>query len=377
MLPSQFGSMKIRRHRCGALSASFLVLLFASCGAPAPPLPPSLELAKPATDLQVTRKSNRVSLSWTVPSETTDFALVRHPGVTRICRGADPANNRCGTVAGEVQPPPPIAKTVRGRKKPELKVVRATATDTLPDDLQQQNPTGFVNYAVETLNTRGRSAGLSNAVAIPLAPTLPPPSGVTQQVTEQGVRLTWTGSRPSKDVPRISYLYRIYRRVAGTTADAVAGEVAADDASQSNFIDHGVGWQTKYEYHVTPLTVVAGQQPPVQVEGEDSPSITIFVNDVYPPSVPSGLQAVFSGVGQQPFVELTWSPVTAADLAGYNVYRREEGGESVKLNSDLIKTPAFRDTHVEAGKKYVYSVSAVDLRNNESARSDETSEQVP
>src|SRR5499433_1359291 len=321
MLPSKFGSMKIRRHRSGALSASFLVLLFASCGAPAPPLPPSLELAKPATDLQVTRKSNRVSLSWTVPSETTDFALVRHPGVTRICRGADPANNRCGTVAGEVQPPPPIAKTVRGRKKPELKVVRATATDTLPDDLQQQNPTGFVNYAVETLNTRGRSAGLSNAVAIPLAPTLPPPSGVTQQVTEQGVRLTWTGSRPSKDVPRISYLYRIYRRVAGTTADAVAGEVAADDASQSNFIDHGVGWQ--------------------------------------------------------PFVELTWSPVTAADLAGYNVYRREEGGESVKLNSDLIKTPAFRDTHVEAGKKYVYSVSAVDLRNNESARSEETSEQVP
>src|SRR5262249_27559699 len=159
--------------------------------------------------------------------------------------------------------------------KPELKVVRATATDTLPDDLQQQNPTGFVNYAVETLNTRGRSAGLSNAVAIPLAPTLPPPSGVTPQVTEQGVRLTWTGSRPSKDTPQISYLNRIYGRVAGTTADAVAGEVAADDASQINFEDHGVGWKTTYESHVTPVTVVGGQQPPVQVEGEDSPSITI------------------------------------------------------------------------------------------------------
>ena len=87
--------MKIRRQLCGALSASFLLLILASCGAPAPPLPPSLELAKPVTDLQVTRKGNQVSLTWTVPSETTDFALVRHPGATRICRGAQPDANRC------------------------------------------------------------------------------------------------------------------------------------------------------------------------------------------------------------------------------------------------------------------------------------------
>jgi hypothetical protein len=43
----------------------------------------------------------------------------------------------------------------------------------------------------------------------------------------------------------------------------------------------------------------------------------------------------------------------------------------------LVKTPAFRDTSVQPGTKYFYSVSAVDLRNNESARSPETSEAVP
>jgi hypothetical protein len=369
--------MKICRHLCGALSASFLLLALASCGAPAPPLPPSLELAKPVTDLQAVRKGNQVSLFWTVPGETTDFALVRHPGATRICRGAQPESNRCGTVAAEVQPPPPLTKTVRGRKKPEIKVVRASATDTLPEDLQQQNPAGFVNYAVEVLNTHRRSAGLSNVVAIPLAPTLAPPSDLSPQVTEQGVALTWTSSLPSTDVPRLSYVYRIYRRVAGTAAAAVAGEVPANGTSQIMFVDHGAGWQTKYQYYVTPVTVIAGQQPPVQVEGDDSAPITVFANDIYPPSTPSGLQAVFSGVGQQPFVELTWSPVTAADLAGYNVYRHEEGAEPVKLNSDLIKSPAFRDTHVESGKTYVYSVTAVDLRNNESGRSGETSERVP
>jgi len=72
-----------------------------------------------------------------------------------------------------------------------------------------------------------------------------------------------------------------------------------------------------------------------------------------------------------------WAPVTDADLAGYNVYRHEEGGQAVKINSELVKTPAFRDSNVAAGKKYFYSVSAVDLRGNESARSEEASESVP
>jgi fibronectin type 3 domain-containing protein len=42
-----------------------------------------------------------------------------------------------------------------------------------------------------------------------------------------------------------------------------------------------------------------------------------------------------------------------------------------------VKTPAFRDTHVEAGKTYQYAVTAVDERGNESAHSAEASETVP
>jgi len=43
----------------------------------------------------------------------------------------------------------------------------------------------------------------------------------------------------------------------------------------------------------------------------------------------------------------------------------------------LVKSPSFRDTQVQAGHTYTYSVSAIDLRNNESAKSEETSESVP
>jgi fibronectin type 3 domain-containing protein len=103
----------------------------------------------------------------------------------------------------------------------------------------------------------------------------------------------------------------------------------------------------------------------------------VFAHDVFPPAVPTGVQAVYSGLSQQKFIDLTWAPVTDADLAGYNVYRREEGTQPMKISSELVKTPAFRDANIQAGHKYFYSVSAVDLRGNDSAKSAEASEQVP
>jgi len=98
---------------------------------------------------------------------------------------------------------------------------------------------------------------------------------------------------------------------------------------------------------------------------------------VFPPAIPSGLQAVFSGPGQKLFIDLVWAPVADVDLDGYNVYRREEGTAAVKVNLGLVKTPAYRDENVASGRRYLYSVSAMDVRGNESARSEETGENVP
>jgi fibronectin type 3 domain-containing protein len=47
------------------------------------------------------------------------------------------------------------------------------------------------------------------------------------------------------------------------------------------------------------------------------------------------------------------------------------------VNSELVKAPSYRDSDVASGKTYTYSVSAVDLRGNESHRSEEASEPVP
>jgi fibronectin type 3 domain-containing protein len=89
------------------------------------------------------------------------------------------------------------------------------------------------------------------------------------------------------------------------------------------------------------------------------------------------LQAVSSGPGKQLFIDLIWAPVSDVDLAGYNVYRRTDGGSAVKVNTKPLRVPAYRDNTVDHAKRYAYSVTAADSRGNESAHSEEATETVP
>lgn len=348
-----------------------------ACATIRPPQPPSLELPKPPADLQAKRKGDHVILTWTIPTATTDRQTIRILGPTRICRGSGELKE-CGMPAGETDTPVGRAASTHSRQKNKDKD-KASHSATLPAELLGAEPSATVTYAVEVLNRDRCGAGLSNQVQVPSIRTLAPPQDFQAHVTAQGVVLTWTGDfgkeTPQKDV---RYVYRAYRRPEGSSQAAVAGEVSAENGHSLTLTDSSFEWEKTYEYRVEAVTVIAGAgKPEVQVEGDDTAEVKVFADDVFPPAVPSGLQAVFSGPGQQPFVDLVWAPVTDLDLDGYNVYRREEGGAPGKISRQLVKSPAYRDSSVAPGKRYVYSVSAVDVRGNESARSEEASEAVP
>jgi hypothetical protein len=367
------------------ISTALLVVLSAlmllpACGTPRPPLPPSLELPVRVTDLRGARKADKVTLVWTVPVKTTDKTTLRHLGPTLVCRSLEVAINRCDPV-GTVQPSelPPAKPAPQGTSKDKNAVipVQATYTDTLSTKLEELNPDGFVTYAVETQNTDLRSAGLSNQIRIPLVPTLPAPSDLSATVNSDGVVLTWTGVLPEIQPPGVTYSYRIYRRDAATKAVAIAGEMPVVLAAQPKFLDSGMEWQKTYDYWITVVsTLTTSRSSAFQVEGDNSPAIQLKVVDIFPPAAPNGLQAVASGEGQQPFIDLTWAPSTESDLAGYYVYRRQGTGDWRKITPEPLKTPTFRDNDVVRGNEYEYSVSAVDLRGNESPRSEETSEAI-
>ena len=363
--------------------AGIALMLMTACATIAPPRPPSLDLPLPPTDLLAVRKGDRVTLTWTTPTATTDRQTVRALGPTRICRAVGQSQGlhftECVTPVGAA--PAVSAAALKNAGKKSI----STYTDTLAPALKQ-DPGSAAAYAVEVLNPDGRAAGLSNIVRVPALAAAPPPA-LSAKLTKSGVELSWTepALAPASDAAR--YFDRIYRRQDGSDHSDLVGEFPAGTAEA---VDRNFEWEKTYFYRATTVIAISLSEPcknsgmvaancpeSFSLEGEDTPEIRIFADDVFPPAVPSGLQAVSSGPGQAAFVDLIWAPVPDVDLDGYNVYRREEGGAAVKVNKELVKTPAYRDTDVASGKSYLYSVSAVDVRGNESARSDEAGERVP
>src|ERR1700693_1398686 len=326
-------------------------LLLAGCSQPGPPLPPPRELPKPPADLRASRKGSHLTLSWSEPTLTTDRQSVRYLGASLVCRGLEPEITTCRNPAAIL--PAPSSVSAAPRKSGLPRPAPQTYTDTLPPAMQQQEPSVEVTYAVEALNRNARAAGLSNRVHVPAVVTLPPPGDLAAELTGDGVVLTWTSAGELRS-PGIQHRYRVYRRDESSGKDAIAGEVPLGEPGPVHFTATTLEWEKTYLYRITAVSIVKRSESEVQVEGDDTPPVRVIAHDVSPPAVPAGLQAAYSGEGQKPFIDLIWAPVTNADLAGYNVYRSDGNGPAVKLNSELVKSPSYRDSAVASGKNYNY-----------------------
>ena len=113
------------------------------------------------------------------------------------------------------------------------------------------------------------------------------------------------------------------------------------------------------------------------LESDDSQHVIVTPRDTFPPAAPQGLVAALlpGATPESSAVELSWSFSLETDLAGYRVYRSEQ--ENIRgrlLTADLLLTPADRDTSVEPGHRYWYTVTAVDRAGNESAPSADVQE---
>jgi len=362
------GTDAATRSQTAVIAMATLVAI--GCGSPGVPLPPSLEVTRPVSDLRATRKGNRVTLTWSPPTQTTEQRNLKRAQTVEICRGFA-AMKQCGVPVAKIPfPKPAVKQTQRAQQE--------TYTDELPANPSEASEAiANIYYGVSIVNSYRRSAGLSNQVQVPAAPTLGPPENLQAQLTRDGVKLSWNTIPNPPNIPNLRFAYRIYRREVGTQSNAIAGEVPVENESAPSFLDQGFEWEKTYDYRVTVVTKIeqanGGEQ---QVEGDDTPAFPIVAHDVFPPATPTGLQAVFSGPGQKLFIDLVWAPDNEADLAGYNVYRREAGAP-VKINKDVVSSPSYRDAEVSAGHTYTYSVSSIDVRGNESSRSDEASESVP
>jgi fibronectin type 3 domain-containing protein len=89
--------------------------------------------------------------------------------------------------------------------------------------------------------------------------------------------------------------------------------------------------------------------------------VTIQV-DTLPPDVPANLQSS----ARDRAVLLTWSPSSASDLLGYNIYRKgPQDSQFQKINGQVVTGTHYVDSDLTNGSLYQYKVSAVDDTMNE------------
>lgn len=346
------------------------IAALAGCGVPGAPLPPSTDVPKFVGDLKAVRKGETVTLTWTTPTETTEGELIRKPGkmlVQRAVNGRNISELKFQTVA-EI-PLEPTLKKERGEE--------ATAKDTLTESLRNGGAE-FAIYIVLAQGHNGRSVGLPNRTSVPLVANAPPPKNLSAQPVPTGIQVKWEeAALPAPNSPlQTQYAYKIMRRLQGTHESALVKQIRAGNP-EKEFIDTGIEWEKNYQYWLTPVTLWQSENRKGEVEGDDSAIVDVLAHDSFPPAAPLSLQAVFTPVQPNSFIDLTWSPNTEPDLAGYNIYRRTAKGTPTKINTEVIKTPRYPDPGIQLGEKYFYSVTAVDLRGNESSKSEETSESVP
>ena len=269
------------------------------CASTGPPLPPSLELPKPPNDLRATsqRRSRQPGLDGPFANHRPAECPIPWPRahLSRRRRALDPMRSSCRR--GPQVQARHLTLQAEGKKVPQQYV------DLLPSALMKANPLAMATYAVEVYNRDHHGGGISNQVRVPLAPTYSPPTDL--KLSHRRRHSLYLGGAWPKvhDVPKISHRYRVYRSAQNPIPPKkFSPETSRRRRRPRAYVDQSFEWGKTYLYRLLVVTIVStGFQPcpatapsgadcmgAIEIEGDDTPPIKVFANDVFPPAVPTG-----------------------------------------------------------------------------------------
>ena len=354
-----------------------IFLLLAGCGAPGDPIPPSPPIPAAVTNLSAEQAGDGVQLTFMMPSKSITGERLAQPPAIEVVRGAtrpdgspDPKTFR-------------VVYTIPGSLADNyLAEGRMQFTVPLSPDDSRAFPGRALCYLVRTRPAKNRVSADSNIVTVRVFPVPERISAVEARVTESAIELSWPSpAHTSGGDPLAAFSgYRVYRgELDPSSADAASKDPAQAKwksrlallaPSDSNtYRDTLFDFGKTYFYVVRTVVLVGGK--PLE-SGDSSPAI-VTPRDTFPPAAPKELVAAVLP-GEAPgsaVVDLSWSINLETDLAGYRVYRSEQQDlRGQLLAPDLLPTPAYRDTSVEPGHRYWYTVTAVDRAGNESLPSE-------
>lgn len=372
-------ALRIRRPRISHFEVWFSLLpllLAAGCGAPGEPTPPSPPVPVAVADLSGQQIGDAVQLTFTLPAKTIAGERLADTPAIEILRGAVKNDGAPDAKSFRTVETIPGALVGEYRAADKVQVVNRIT----PDELRAYSGAA-VAYRARTRASRKRASADSNTVIVHLHPVAERITSIHASVTESAIELSWsapTRTSSGDPLPPIAE-YRVYRG----EIDPASTDASGNDLSKAKWkspatllasSDTASYRDTAFDFGKTYVYIVrtAISEDGSAVESGDSVPEIVSPRDVFPPAVPQGLVAavIVGSTTNQPEVELSWSINAEPDLAGYHVYRSEQQDTPGQLvTPELLLSPAYRDTSVQPGHRYWYSVTAVDRSGNESARS--------
>jgi hypothetical protein len=368
-----------RYNRPGFSLFAFVFLicvLLDSCGAPGEPTAPSPPVPTAIGDLSARQAGDGVQLTFTMPIKTIRGERLAEPPSVEILRGALRLDGSADAKSFRVVYTIPGALVNTYRAEDHVRFV-----DPIAPAETRANPGGNFVYRIRTRASKKRASPDSNSVAVRVLPVPERIGSVHAQVTETAIELSWaaptrtSGGDPLNAIPE----YRVYRGVLdpriqpAATKDIprdkwVSPPALLDKSATTAFRDTQFDFGKTYAYIVRSTSEAGGNL----LESDDSDPLIVAAADTFPPAVPQGVVAalISGGSPRSLEVDLSWSINVEPDLGGYRVYRSEQrDSKGELLTPDPLLSPAYRDTSVQPGHHYWYSVTAVDRTGNESAPS--------
>ncbi|WP_353070163.1 hypothetical protein RBB75_08355 [Tunturibacter empetritectus] len=389
-----------------------LPIVFAvGCASPGPPHAPSLNLPEVVKDLTAERVGDRVTLHWTTSEKTTDHLAIKGTITAEICRASLPATASTSACT--------MVKRLTVQSGP-------SQTEEVLSPLLTADPASLLAYKVQLFNPHNRSAGSSSEAFIAAGTAPPPVEQLRATSVREGIQLEWQQPNTSSSNSQVQLDRHVIASTTSTqaptpassastpaarpalrsksrkpspaitfasakpqttstaqpkTPDDVKLETPKQTADAGGTIDQTTQKGDSYRYTARRVREISLAGHTLELRSEISTPVTVTMLDTFPPAIPTGLEAVPGGATPSDrSIDLSWTPNTDVDLAGYSVYRQEVtstgqvAGPATRLNPSPIVGPAYRDQTAIPGHRYAYRVTAVDAIGNESAPSAEVQE---
>jgi hypothetical protein len=367
-----------RCNRSGFSNFSFLfslLILVHGCGAPGEPTAPSPPVPTAIGDLSARQAGDGVEITFTMPVKTIRGDRLAEPPSAEILRGTLKPDGSPDAKSFHVVYTIPGSLVNNYRAEDHVRFVVPMAPAEIRD-----HPGSILVYRVRTRASKKRASPDSNSVTVKIFPVPERIASVQARVTETAIELSWTAPTRTSGGDLLTGVpeYHIYRGAPDPqTHDATTKDISRDKwisplallgrSDATGFRDTQFDFGKTYAYVIRSAVEARGN-----LESDDSDPVVVTATDTFPPAVPQGLVAavVAGGAPGSPEVDLSWSINVETDLAGYRVYRSEQqGAKGELLTPDPLLSPTYRDTSVQPGHRYWYSVTAVDRTGNESALS--------